>query len=232
MEIRPNCWICGAEADSREHLAKASDLRQTFGAVSLSAPLYFRDGVGRSQRLGSVKSGRIKSEKVLCQRCNDTRTQPYDEDWATLSSALARRSTRVTGQNRIKLRQLFPGRARIAARNIHLYFVKLFGCRIVGEKVPINVEPFARAIQTESLCDGLSLIFCRDATNNAKRHIFLSAIQAKQVGSTIECAGWTYAVGRFFVEVMWFRHLRQFQGAKGHWRPDQNGTVIKLVARE
>ena len=126
----PTCWICGVDADSREHLVKASDMRQTFGAVSPNAPLFFHSKDERNRKLGSVRSNRVKSEKVLCSRCNDTRTQPYDNDWATLSAELARRSRRVSSNNRIKLRRLFPGRANRAARNIHLYFVKLFGCRI------------------------------------------------------------------------------------------------------
>lgn len=226
------CWICGDDADSREHLVKASDLRQTFGPVSLEAPLFFHDDSVKNRKFGSVKSDLVKSAKVLCRRCNDTRTQPYDDDWATLSAELARRSRTVSKSSRIKLRRLFPGRSRKAARNIHLYFVKLFGCRIVGENIPMSIEPFAQAIQKETLCDGLSLIFCRDAMHKVGAHAFLSAIQARQVGTRIDCAGWTYALDRFYVEVMWFRNLRNFVGVKGHWRPDQNGTVIKLVARE
>lgn len=96
----------------------------------------------------------------------------------------------------------------------------------------MSIEPFAQAIQNETLCDGLSLNFCRDATHKVGTHIFLSAIQARLVGREIDCAGWTYALDRFYVEVMWFRNLRKFKGVKGHWRPDENGTVIKLVPRE
>ena len=207
-------------------------MRQTFGAVSPNAPLFFHDEHGRNRKLGSVKSDHVKSAKVMCRRCNDTRTQPFDQDWATLSAELERRSRSLSARNRIKLRQLFPGWANHAARNIHLYFVKLFGCRIAGEDVPLSIDPFANAIQNETICDGLSLIFCRDATHQVGRHAFVSAIQARYDGPTIVCAGWTYALDRFYVEVMWFKNLQSFQGIKGHWNPNNNGTMIKLISRE
>jgi hypothetical protein len=35
------CWICSDEADSAEHLIKASDLRALFGNVSQKNPIYF-----------------------------------------------------------------------------------------------------------------------------------------------------------------------------------------------
>jgi hypothetical protein len=35
------CWICGNDANSGEHLMKASDLQSLFGHVTQQAPLYF-----------------------------------------------------------------------------------------------------------------------------------------------------------------------------------------------
>ena len=227
-----NCWICGAIADSREHLVKASDLRQLFRSVSPNAPLYFHDSNFRNVKLGSVKSNRVKSERVLCKRCNDTLTQPYDQDWTTLSAVLHRRSRCISGRNRIRLQQYFPGRSRDAAKNIHLYFAKLFGCRIAGENVPMDITPFAHAIRTGTTCPGLSLIFCRDSTPTADTYAHMSEIHAVKRGNRIDVAGWTYLVDKFFVEVIWHRGPSRIIGIKGSWHPESNGTTIKLVPRE
>ena len=228
----PACWVCGADADSREHLVKASDLRRLFGPVSPESPAYFHDSEGRSRRLGSVKSNYVKSDKVLCSHCNDTRTQPFDDDWSALSAELDRRTRFATRENRLKLKRIFPGRSREAALNIHLYFAKLFGCRIAGEELQIPISLFSEAVRTVSPCPGLALIFCRDAKKKVQRHAFISSIQAKVAGGIVETAGWTYSLDNFYVEIMWFRNFHTFVGVKGLWRPERNGTVIKVVARE
>lgn len=226
------CWICGNVADSREHIPKASDLRQTFGSITPQTPVYFNSHDVRNRKLVSAKTKQVKSARVLCRRCNDTRTQSFDHDWSVLSAELARRAKRVSGDKRIKLRKLFPGRAREAALNIHLYFTKLFGCRIVSEKIPVPIEPFRVAIETNKPCEGLTMIFGRDATHQVGRHAHVSEIQAKLKNNRIVVAGWTYVLDRFFIEIMWFESLKSFGRVAGHWTPDNKGTIIKLMARE
>jgi hypothetical protein len=82
-----SCWIClDAIANSREHKAKASDLRSIFGKKP-EKPIFlyqrdaFRDGCIKKIKLQSVNDSNLKWSKSICQRCNDTLTQPYDRSW-------------------------------------------------------------------------------------------------------------------------------------------------------
>ena len=89
------CWICGDEdAATREHLAKASDLKLLFGKPSQQRPLYFsanhRPGKPRRRnvRIGSLKSDTLKFAHRICLTCNSKRTQPYDYAWEHCSRAM------------------------------------------------------------------------------------------------------------------------------------------------
>ena len=135
------CWICGDEADSREHLVKASDLRLFYGEISPKKPVFLHTEDMRNIPLHSAKTNKIKTEnKVLCRRCNDTRTAPYDESWSVLLKYLHSNWKLVKSNKRIRLQRVFPGRVKRNSLNIHLYFVKLFGCRIVDSQMPIDIS--------------------------------------------------------------------------------------------
>jgi hypothetical protein len=71
------CWICGNLADSREHKFKRSDVAQSSKTWAPNdQPYYF--GEGGSRRIQGPGSELVKFEKILCHRCNTTRTQPFD----------------------------------------------------------------------------------------------------------------------------------------------------------
>lgn len=50
------CWVCGDQADSGEHMIKASDLKATFGNVAQKSPLFRHTNQKRNQRIGGIKS--------------------------------------------------------------------------------------------------------------------------------------------------------------------------------
>ncbi|MBB5498653.1 hypothetical protein [Paraburkholderia sp. MM5384-R2] len=95
------CWICSAEgAATREHLAKASDLKALFGKPSQAKPLFFNANHQpsrphrRNLKVGSLKSDTLKFAHRICLTCNSKRTQPYDYAWehraGELGSAVSR----------------------------------------------------------------------------------------------------------------------------------------------
>ena len=55
------CWICGDDANSGEHMIKASDLKSLFGHVTQMAPLYFHTDEKRNQPVAGIKSDKNSS---------------------------------------------------------------------------------------------------------------------------------------------------------------------------
>lgn len=82
------CWICGNEANSGEHILKASDLSSIFGPVTTHAPLYKHTAKQKNQLIQGIKSDQLKSKARLCARCNNERTKPHDKAWEHLSAYL------------------------------------------------------------------------------------------------------------------------------------------------
>lgn len=133
-------------ADSAEHRFKETDVRTRVPGLSRKRPVYGQQGRATNIPIGSASSRNLKFKKSICRRCNDTLTQPYDEAWQTLSAHLHGRWRGIAAARRFDLSKPFPGRTRAAALNVHLYFVKLFGCLIVEGNVPIDLKPFSYAL--------------------------------------------------------------------------------------
>jgi hypothetical protein len=98
-------------------------------------------------QIGSIKrSDRLKSKALICQYCNSTRTQPHDKAWEKLSEYLRANHQLLKTRKHIRLDKVFPGSVKSSMLDVHLYFAKLFGCRIVEHRIPINITPFLEAI--------------------------------------------------------------------------------------
>ena len=110
-------------------------------------PLYLHDAAKRNRRIGSLDAKLLKSPGRICPDCNNARTQPHDRAWEKLSEALRDRSTSTgAGKCRASRRSVFRYDTARAMLNVHLYFVKLFGCHIAGNAIPLDIASFANAI--------------------------------------------------------------------------------------
>lgn len=228
------CWICGGEgARTREHMAKASDLKALFGKPSQQQPLHFSasDRPGRPRRrnvpVGSLKSDQLKFEHRICLTCNSMRTQPYDYAWehcsekmrATLPSLLARGSFRANW--------LFPYDTRRRMCRVHLYFTKLFGCLVAEGDIPLDIAPLADAITRERPHPHLFLAF---------GHLPLpvkvaggSDLQIAQLDGKVAFATWIYTVGDVAVNVMYALPGEQRQGLEVAWHPRVGAKWLRFT---
>jgi hypothetical protein len=152
-----HCWICGGPPDSREHAFKRSDIKDYFGTVTIGEPLYKSPKTKVSDRIISPetkvsdpiispKSQKLQSEAPMCRHCNNERTQPYDYAWQTLSRYLQSHWAQIVTKGYFSLLEVFPSHTRLHALHVHLYFVKALGCRIIEDKVPLNIGGFSEAL--------------------------------------------------------------------------------------
>ena len=85
------CWICGAaEADSREHRSKKSDLKRHLGRLSPATPAFFNSATAKNAPIRGLNANRLKTGQIVCGECNSTLTQPHDDAWSLFSDWLAR----------------------------------------------------------------------------------------------------------------------------------------------
>lgn len=228
------CWICNAEdAATREHLAKASDVKAVLGKPSQAEPLFFSasDQLGRrrrrNMRVGSLKSDTLKFAHRICLTCNSSRTQPYDYAWEHASAHLRCSTSRLSRSGSFRANWLFPYDTRRRMRFVHLYFTKLFGCLAVEGNVPVDVASLAKA-----LVDGRPHPRIYLAFGELPMPVELvggSDVQAVLMDGQVAFASWFYQVGNLAVNVMYALDGEQRDGQLTAWQPRMGAKRIHFA---
>lgn len=202
-ETPPLCWICQKRpAGSSEHKFKASDLRFKAPSMSQQRPIYLqRDGRATNTKVGSAKATALTFSRSICAYCNNTLTQPYDLAWQHLSRYLHAHWAEIRRRRRFNVSSPFPGGTRAAALRVHLFFVKLFGCKIVEDCVPINLGAFSKAL-LECCPHPEIAIFIADSTHHGQGILAYDsdvAIMSNQ--GELHGAMWMYRIDPVAVKV-------------------------------
>ena len=147
MTSNSPCWICGAAADSREHIIKQSDIRRIFGRGPYpkgSRLVRIDDGNDKKKIIQSEDSTHIKYQPCLCYNCNSARSQPWDLAYDRFMDFIQVQSYTVQRTRKIDLGQVAPGGGAQLASNLYAYFVKSFGCKMAehGQGPPIELREF------------------------------------------------------------------------------------------
>lgn len=222
------CWICGDPATSREHLVKRSDLRALLGHVSQSKPIYVHTARSQNRPVGSLNADALKFSSRLCEFCNTTRTQPHDYDWDRLSEALRLRSPSIAAGQFVRINSVFPHDTRRAMRHVHLYFVKLFGCKLVEGGIPIETKSFADAIKNDRLHPNLYLVFGpkpgvdKIVAGGTDVHTFTTS------DGTCAVAFWIHQVGDLWVNVVYAADGHSPPMLRDTWHPRRGAQRLKM----
>lgn len=139
------CWICGAEETTGEHLLKESTLKELFGEVSQKKLLYHSSARKKNKPLQSTNSKLLKLS-VLCGQCNSSRTQQSDLAWDAFMAYLNKNESSLNTGTVIRLSRVFGYQAREKMLNLHLYFVKLFGCVAAEKSIPVDISGMSDSI--------------------------------------------------------------------------------------
>lgn len=201
---QPLCWICNVnEANSGEHKTKRSDLLAVLGKPTQERPFYLHDPEGRIFPVKGLSARILQAPIRICTECNTTRTQPHDRAWERMSDQLRARRLKV-GQW-VRANSIFPYGTQREMTNVHLFFLKLFGCMLCeakanGHEVSIDIAPFSQAIMTGQAHPELHLQFGKCDGTVGRSNLRYSTTQH---GSVL--AGWHYqldmiAVGVFFAQ--------------------------------
>lgn len=220
------CWICGEEANTGEHLIKASDIKLHFPDITQRNPAFVSTRTKLNIPIGSRKSKHLHSKALLCQDCNSIKTRKYDEAWSKLSSYLYINKLKIGNTNKFNLNSALKEVSN-GAIFCHLYFVKLLGCAVLGETNDVALklrfsrcllearqhpDVFLQFINSSEYCLGVSdLHVDRDPSNHLAR------------------AYWGYLCGNIWIRVCYIDPTAyQLEFPRG-WNPHQHSTIIKLT---
>ena len=211
------CWICGADGTTGEHLMKASDIAGYFGDISQKNPIYLHTEKKRNTTVGSRKSDRFKSDALICNSCNSARTQPYDKAWEVLSAYLRKNSSDLGRFGKIYLKKVFPNKTRASAISMHLYFVKLFGCRIVENNIKINTASFSEALINNTIHRNVFIAFHREPSDIDYAEV--TKIDVQYINGEVPSAFWHYYIGDFLIRILYLAKPGKARLKYGSWNP-------------
>ena len=197
--------------------------------MSPSTPAYMHTRDKKNIALHSAKTNKIKTDnQVICRRCNNTDTSAHDEAWSALIQHIYNNWDMLVKRKKLSLKEAFPGNSNKKSILFHLYFVKLFGCRIIDEGIPIDVKEFSLALQNNLPLDLFYLTFNYRSVNES--FVGVSEIHAKIYSGSIEMATWYYTLGGLDVQVTWFKNTPLHNVPKA-WSPNDRGKVIQFRKR-
>jgi hypothetical protein len=222
-----NCWICGSKAQTGEHVIKASDMRSIFGHIRQSQPVYRHSASRRNVPAKGINTKILKSGALLCARCNNQRTQPYDRAWETLS-LYVRSRPQIRCRDRIKLGKVFPGAVHRSMLNVHLFFVKLFGCLVVENSVPIDIGDFSSAILNNAAHPKVHLAISPYTDGIASGSAGYSNLDTAQLNRRVVYATWLYILDRFSIRVIYAEPTEHRKGLIDSWHPSSIKKCIRI----
>lgn len=188
------CWICGAVADTAEHMVKASDFRSVFGPVTQNSPAYRQSKVRRNEPIRGANAELLKFEPSLCGFCNSTRTQPHDRAWQKLSEFVRHARHPFRPGSRLPLQTVFPASVKESMLGVHLYFLKLLGCQAVEHGIPLPINHFAMCLLSGLPNQNLRLVFVSVPAGSSAHKIQVGAVDALNIGGKTVSAAWFYRV--------------------------------------
>jgi hypothetical protein len=92
--------------------------------------LYLGRSGGDLYTLRSWRSDVVKFGKVLCQNCNNVRSQPFDRAYDVYADFIQSNMARLTRARSIDWREVYGADWQEASRLLGCYAVKNFGCWI------------------------------------------------------------------------------------------------------
>lgn len=212
-----DCWICGSEAGTGEHIIKRSDLASLFPNVTQADPLFVQKQSLRNHQVGSLRSSKLTHSAKLCASCNNSLTQPHDRAWERLSNAMHARNPRLQSGSVFRAQLAFPNHTHFNLLLVHLFFVKSFGCMIKSGGVNIPLAPFADAISRGRAHPQVYLKFGCGVDENvaAVSDLWVDTLDSGEV----VYATWFYQVGRIWVNLMFANEEQDREGIIGAWHP-------------
>ncbi len=232
MVPTPVCWICKVRpADTAEHRFKASDVRSKTPTITQQEPAYLqRNGEATNTPIGSARSKALTFAPSICAQCNNVGTQPYDVAWETLSTYLHARWPHILRRGRFDLSKPFPGGTRSAALRVHLFFLKLFGCKINEEKAAIDLSAFSGALLTGTAHPEIILQIANCCVGRNQYVAYETELYTMREKSTGDLHGatWGYLIHPVAVKVSYIKAGAALHAPGWEWHPSNPSKIVKL----
>lgn len=198
-----------------------------FGHIHQSQPIYRHSASRRNVPVKGINAAIMKSDALLCSRCNNQRTQPHDRAWETLAAHLRSRP-QISRKTRINLGKVFPGAVHKSMLHVHLFFVKLFGCLIAENSISIDLSSFSNAILNNTAHPKVHLAISPHIDGIISVSAGYSDLDTAQLNNRIVFATWLYILDRFSIRVIYAEPTEHRKGLIDSWHPSSIRKCVRV----
>ncbi len=224
------CWICGEPATTGEHMIKKSDLLAIFGKPKRGSPLYLHNASRSNQIIQGLNADALKLASRLCAPCNNARSQSYDRAWEMFSWFARNQLPPIRPGDYIRADRIFPLSSNLGMRHVQLFFVKLFGCLIEDNQIPIDLKPLANAFLDGNYHPDIFLRVGWVGRTLDEEQVGISGLADAKDDRTGKVIGaqWFYELDRFAVNIIYSPNHNLWDVTDNAWHP-KFGTGRLLV---
>jgi hypothetical protein len=189
-----------------------------------------REGEATNIPVGSSKSKALTFSASLCAQCNNVLTQPYDMAWGALSKYLQSNWSSIIRAGRFDLSKPFPTNRGAAAINVHLYFVKVFGCKLFADNIPIDLSDFSRSLIEARPHPQISLFVADGRIATGQLLAYDSEVHClRNEHDKIDSALWVYLVHPVAIKVNYLNAAAPLSHPEGYpWHPTRQRKIVRL----
>jgi hypothetical protein len=112
---------------------------------------------------------------------------------------------------------------------VHLFFIKLFGCLIAANSIPIDVKPFAAAILNTTPHPDVHLAISPYVDGIASGSAGYSDLDTAQLNGQVVFAVWMYILDKFSVRVMYAVAGEHRNGLIDSWHPSSVTKCVRVA---
>ncbi len=218
------CWICLKNAESGEHIPKASDLRSLFPNISQKNPIYYHDKDIKNEEIRTINSDHFKNS-FICPECNNNLTQPYDRAWETLSDYFSKNLKTLKKNKSFNLKKIFPGNSKNKSKYIQLYFIKIIGCYLSQSGNQSLSKDFSESLRKKESRDDVYLKFKLNHTEI----IGISNLWVKKdENNTVVESIFSYDKGYISIFIHYYSIKLPYSRQSLGWTPKKKPKKIKL----
>jgi hypothetical protein len=226
----PICWICGTRpADTAEHKI-ASDVRIVAPPLSVANPAYLQiNSVATNKAIASAPSNALAFPTSICGYCNNTGTQRYDDVWRRLSQYLHADWRDIVARGSFDLAKVFGTDAAAQSLNVHLYFVKLLGCKLHAEKIRVDLSSLSAALLARVPHPEIAVLVASCNVAPGQFMSYESDVSVLRKGEEVYSALWMYLVYPVAIKIFYLKEGAPVRAPDGFpWHPTRQRKIVKI----
>lgn len=219
MIYNTGCWMCGREANSREHRYKKTDLKRLFSPKNKHTPysskdlplsVSFAEGAGTEFIKGPDASNQ-KYPPMICLECNNRRTQGMDNAYDKLST-WCWKNPRASYFN---LKEIWGDDYISQLSNFYGYLLKVLGCEILNSGFSLPAD-FPNPLEYQLENSTLRITICKSANwsvffPSTTRSWHETLLGKGTLWANVKEPGLESSEIKSIAELVWFRQIGNYQ---------------------